>query len=94
MFAEDLSPFLNLAEFSVPATLPGGQVVPVIFDNNYDGGLGGLMESSLPTIMGATSQLSALDHGSVVSIAGVSWAVAGVQPDGTGMTRLMLERTQ
>lgn len=93
MFAEDLSPFLNVAEFSVPATLPGGQVVPVIFENPHGDGLAGFMESSQPTALGASAQLASLDHGSVVSIGGASWAVVGVQPDGTGMTRLVLERT-
>lgn len=92
MFAEDLSPFLNASEFSVPATLPGGEVVQVIFDNAYEGALVGVMESSMPTALGATSDLQALDHGSELQIGELSWVVAGIQPDGTGMTRLMLER--
>lgn len=92
MFAEDLSPFLNAAEFSVPATLPGNQTAQVIFDNAYESALVGVMESSMPTAMGASSALQSLDHGDVLQIGGVSWVVAGIQPDGTGVTRLMLER--
>jgi hypothetical protein len=73
------------------ATLPGGVVVPVVFDAPHADALGGLMESSKPTVLGRTADLSAIDHDAELSIDGNVWRVVGVQPDGTGMTRLMLE---
>ena len=92
MFTEDFSAYLNAAEFSVPATLAGGEVVQVIFDDAYQPGLANLMESSQPTAIGRSSELAALSHGDELQIAERSYVLAGSQPDGTGLTRLMLER--
>jgi hypothetical protein len=91
MFAEDLTAFLSDAEFSVPCTLPSGAVVQVIFDQPNSEGFG-LMEASNPSALGRSEDLAAVGHGSEVSAEGVAWRVVGVQPDGTGMTRLILER--
>jgi hypothetical protein len=92
-FEEDLTPFLQETEFSVPATLSGGVQVPVIFDEPHVDVLGaGLMEASQPTVLGMSSDLGALKHGAPLQVSGRHWRVIGVQPDGTGMTRLLLER--
>lgn len=93
MFVEDFTAFLSEAEFSVPATLPGGAVVQVIFDNAGSTGLGaGMFEASEPIATGPTAALAPLGHGSQLIVAGESWCVAGIMPDGTGITRLILER--
>lgn len=92
MFAEDLSAFFSEAEFSVSATLPGGAVVQVIFDEQHQDALGGVFEASGPTALGRASDLSALLHGSTVQLRTRTWRVVGIQPDGTGLTRLILER--
>jgi hypothetical protein len=92
-FEEDFTAFLQDAEFSVPATLTGGVVVQVIFDAPHVDMLGaGLMEDNQPTVLGRTVDLGALNHGAALSVNGQSWRVARNQPDGTGMTRLFLER--
>lgn len=92
MFAEDFAAFLSSDEFSVPCTLPGGAVVQVVFDDAHQDALGGAFEASGPTALGVSAELSALGHGSEIQINAASWRVVGVQPDGTGMTRLLLER--
>ena len=91
-FVEDLDLFLSEAEFAVPCTLPGGAVVQVIFDNAHSDALGNAFESSDPQALGKTSELLGLSHGAEVLIEALAWSVVGVQPDGTGMTRLLLER--
>lgn len=99
-FVEDLTPFLQESEFSTKALiLDTGAEVPVIFDNGYEGGLGGLAEASGPSVLGTTAQLQSLVHGSglllpkaVGSTELEHWAVTGNQPDGTGMTLLTLRK--
>lgn len=92
-FVEDFTPFLSNAEFAVPCTLPGGAVVQVIFDDAHQAALTNSFEASAPTALGTTAELSALQHGSALQINGRAWSVEGIQPDGTGITRLILERT-
>lgn len=93
-FEEDLTAFLQETEFSVPATLVGGVVVQVIFDAPHVDMLGaGLMEDTQPSVLGRTVDLGALNHGAALSVNGQNWRVSRNQPDGTGMTRLFLERT-
>lgn len=92
-FAEDLTAFLSDDEFSVPATLPGGSVVQVIFDDPHSDVLGsGMLEDSAPQALGRSVDLDTLSHGAAIAVAGRNWRVAARQPDGTGMTRLLLER--
>lgn len=90
---EDLVPFFNAAEFATAATL-GGVPVLGIFDRAY-------AEASLGYTAAATSRPSytlptaqALNaEGATLVVSGVgSFVVAEVQPDGTGLTLLMLER--
>ena len=73
------------------ATLPGGTVVPVIFDNGYAQGLGGMVETSQPSCQIASTEAAALVQGGVLAIGAVSYRVAEVHPDGTGITTLVLE---
>jgi hypothetical protein len=90
-FVEDFAPFLSESEFAVPCTLPGGAVVPVIFDRPHLDALQDTFESIQPTALGRGSDLATLSHGAEVALDSVAYSVVGVQPDGTGMTRLILE---
>lgn len=87
--AADIPVFL--ADFGVDAVV-GGVTVPVIFDNGYQTGLAGAMESSGPTATGATADLAASVEGTSLVINSVTYKVVDNQPDGTGMTTLVLER--
>lgn len=92
MFAEDMSPFFNTAEFASDATLAG---LPVrgIFDSSYvaeGGGMG--MSSTVPVFMLPTASIPANPVGLLLVVGGVTYAVAVPEPDGTGVTVLILER--
>lgn len=79
-------------------TPQGGQAasIKVIFDNQYqtiellDGGVG--VESTSPSILCRTSDISGVKHGDTLVISGTTYYITGVQPDGTGITRLMLSK--
>lgn len=90
-FTEDISAFLRTDEFAVTATI-GAALVPGIFYNGYQTGLAGTMETTGPTFMGATADLSAAVEGTSLVINSVTYKVVDNQPDGTGMTALVLER--
>lgn len=92
-FAEDMSPFFNTAEFASDASLAG---LPVrgIFDKDYEGGDVGLsgMASTQPGFTLASASVPAGVTGLVLVHAGVSYTVVEHQPDGTGVSVLILER--
>lgn len=92
MLAENLSVFFDAtsAGFATSATLPGGAVVSVVFDNAYLSALGGMIESTGPELMGKTSDLAAIVHGDTITINATAYTVTGIQPDGTGVTVLQL----
>lgn len=94
MFVEDIAAFLDTTTgFATLATLSVGGSAAVIFDNGYQDGLGGLIESSGPRALGSSPDLVSVVQGSTVTINAVVYRVASIQPDGTGMTLLLLERS-
>jgi len=72
-----------------------GDSVSAIFDAAYSlanaGPLG--MASSQPMLTLATSAVPANPVGSSVVVAGTTYTVGGHEPDGTGISRLLLEAT-
>lgn len=92
MFAEDLALFFP--DYGVTANI-GGETVAVIFSNGYAlanaGHIG--MASSQPMLTLATSAVPADPVGTSVVVAGTTYTVGGHEPDGTGMSRLLLEAT-
>jgi len=88
---EDLAPFF--ADFAVDATV-NGQAVRGIFDNGFASAEVGLvgMSSSRPMLTLPTAGLSADPVGQTAVVGGTSYLVAAHQPDGTGVSTLMLER--
>lgn len=87
-FEEDLDVFLD--EFAVTALLPGAVTVNVIFDNQYASPFD--ISASRPSCIGKSADLDSLLFGAEIVIGGVDYVVRSVEPDGTGMTRLMLEK--
>lgn len=73
------------------ATLSSGTVVPVIFDNGYAQGLGGMVETSQPSCQLASTDAATLAQGGTLAIGAMSYRVAEIHPDGTGLTTLVLE---
>jgi hypothetical protein len=88
---EDLAPFF--ADFAVDATV-NGQAVRGIFDNGFASAEVGLvgMSSARPMLTLPTAGLSADPVGQTAVVNGTSYLVAAHQPDGTGVSTLMLER--
>lgn len=88
-FAETLAPFL--LDFGVVATLASGASVTGIFDA---AGVDILTAASVgPQFMAKTSDIGSLAYGATLTISSVSYTVRQNDPDGTGMSRLILERT-
>jgi hypothetical protein len=88
-FSEDLSVFFDTSEFAVDATV-AGVAVKGIFDHQYVEEFD--ITGEAPTLLCQTSQLpSGLSQGDTVSIGSTQYQVVGIQPDGTGLTLLVLE---
>ncbi len=96
-FTEDLSHFFNTADFADEATYTptGGQVIKVkgIYDADFiDPGLaieigeGGVQ----PSFICKSSDLPNPRHDDLLVVRGVAHKVVGVQPDGQGVTTLIL----
>ena len=90
MFAEDLNLFLP--DFGVAATLDGA-ATHGIFDNGYALGNVGLtgMASTQPSIVLPTANVPGSPIGAAVTVNATAYLVAAHEPDGTGISRLMLE---
>lgn len=87
-FTEDLDVFLDEDGFAVSAVL-GAATVSVIFDRAWVDNQG--ISSTQPVCQGKTSDLGAATQGTVITIGGTAYSVIDNQPDGTGMTTLVLQ---
>jgi hypothetical protein len=87
---EDLAPFF--ADFAVACTV-NGAAVRGIFDNGFALGAVGIgMAGTQPTLRLRTADVAADPVGQAVVVGAVSYTVAAHEPDGTGVSVLMLER--
>lgn len=92
MFSEDISAFFNPADFARSVTV-AGVGISAIFDNGYafgDAGLSG-MASTQPVLTLPTAIVPANPVGSAVVVGASSYLVVAHEPDGTGVSRLLLE---
>ena len=81
-----------LADYGSTVTKADASTFVAIFDNDFlavdlDESE---VESSEPTLLARTADVSGLAHGDSLTISAVSYTVRGIQPDGTGMTQIML----
>lgn len=94
-FTEDLSEFFDTTYgFAVTATYNGSTSVNGIFDAEYfepDAGFAGV-QSSQPVFLCRTADVSSATHGQVLVVNSATYHIAGVEPDGTGLTLLKLEK--
>lgn len=75
--------------FAVSVTVDG-VACSAIFDNaNAD--TFGIVANTQPTLLLASDAAPLAAVGDAVSVAGTSYTIAEIQPDGTGMTRLLLK---
>lgn len=92
---EDLDDFLDPDEFAVVALWKGSGRVIGIFDNEYallPLGLPGV-ESNQPQFLCKAADVPGVMHGQSLDVNDTAYIIRGVQPDGTGMVRLIIERT-
>lgn len=89
-FVEDHSVFFT--DFGVSVTLAGA-TVRAIFDASYEAATVGLMSmaSAQPMLTLPTASVPASVVGAAVTVGATAYTVAAAEPDGTGITRLMLE---
>lgn len=92
-FAEDFTAFMSPTEFAT-SVLVAGSPVNALFDNGYSLGSVGMlgMASSQPVLTLPTASVAANPVGAAVQAGGVGYLVVAHEPDGTGLSRLMLER--
>ena len=81
-----------LADYGSTVTKADASTFTGIFDNDFlavdlDESE---VESTEPTLLARTADVSGLAHGDSLTIGAVSYTVRGIQPDGTGMTQIML----
>lgn len=79
-----------MADFGTAGTLNGETVIG-IFDNGYAEGMD-TVAGRRPFFAVPDTAAPAVDSGDTLVLGAASYRVVGVEPDGTGMTRLMLER--
>lgn len=95
-FPEDLPAFFDTSSgFAVPAVWKNAVAVDGIFENDYVEDLAGTiagLESRVPAFICAEEDVDGVLQGDDFEVDGVAYRVAGVQPDGTGLVRLRLER--
>ena len=76
-------------DFAIDVTVDG---IPArgIFDNGFASAFAGMVDGSSPVLHLVSSV--PVERGSVVIAAGVTYTVTGVEPDGTGVTQLRLDK--
>jgi hypothetical protein len=100
MFTEDLTAFFQTSDFAytatwTPAAGGGPFTLQVIFDNaNFDSLIGDAGATGLrPLCMASDTQLAqgaGIKRNDALVISGITYKVSDIQPDGTGVTTLML----
>ena len=91
-FDEDLKEMLSEDEHGVAYEYRGG-TFEGIFNEEFlsqDVGRAG-MESTTPVLYARSVDISGIEHEEVIQLKGRTFQVVGNQPDGTGLTMLVLE---
>lgn len=87
---DDLATMLR--DFGTSVTLPSAAVITGIFDADYVAVGDMAVESSGPALTCRSADVSGLSLGQSVTISAQAYTVRSIQPDGTGVTVLRLER--
>ncbi len=97
-FEEDFDVFFDPDVFGEPFTYTpevGASVAGIgVFDDAYTAAQGGevMVASSTPQIQYETAKINpAPRYGERLTVKGQDYTIVGIQPDGTGVTTLMLE---
>lgn len=92
MIKDPIRVFFNPGEFGVEATLAGESVVGIL-DAGYQLGNVGLvgMAGTQPVFTLPTASVDGDPVGQTLTVGAASYVVAAHEPDGTGVSRLLLE---
>jgi len=85
---DDLNVFFDADEFGIEAVI-GEATIEGILDDEYIEDLD--IAGTRPVLICRTSDVAAVAQGASVTIGTVSYKVVVARPDGTGVTRLVLE---
>lgn len=87
----DLDVFLNSDEFAVDVTY-NAATIQGIFDAEFSSAVEGEVgiESTVPQVLVKTSDVPNVAHNETMTINSVVYSVIGIQPDGTGVTLILL----
>lgn len=88
-FTESLAAFLDTAGFAEYLTIGAGSVA-AIFDNAFSDPFG-IVAGTTPVFHAASADVSTLAVGDTVTRGATAYTVAEIQPDGTGITRVVLK---
>ena len=89
-FVETLADFLDTDDFAITATI-GASSVDGIFNNGYEESFG-MAAGSKPSFLCKVADLPALTLGTTTAVINsITYTVQENQPDGFGLTTLMLE---
>ncbi|QTW18188.1 head-tail joining protein [Comamonas kerstersii] len=92
MLQLNTAPFFNAQHFAQEAVLGEVAVLGIFDDASTVGDVGELgMATTHPTLLLPSAQVPAAVRGMQVQVAGQHFTVEDAQPDGTGMTLLILE---
>lgn len=87
-FAETFSGYF--ADFGVDATI-GAATVRGIFDADYGEGFG-IVGGTQPVFRCASADVAAVSEGTAITINSVAYTARAVEPDGSGITLIRLEK--
>lgn len=91
-FTEDLTQFLRTQDHGTAAVYSGtGATINGILEATYDEALG-RVQASKPEFLCRTADVPAAAHGQTLTIGAQVYKICGVEPDGTGLTLLKLEK--
>lgn len=88
-FSENMADFINSDTPGYLLATVGGSSVGALFDNGFASALD--IAGSGPRITLPTASAPSAALGDAVTVSGVSYTIAGVESDGTGITVLRLQ---
>lgn len=88
----DLSTLLGTDDFGVAGAITDGATINGIFDDASEmvNAETGAVETTNPQFICRTADVSSVVIATVITISSTPYSVIGIQPDGTGLTTLIL----
>ncbi len=85
--------FLDTDEHAVEVTYNAATIID-IFDDEFSGAANDniSVETTVPQVLVKTSDVPSVAHGETMTINSIAYKVIGKQPDGTGVTLILLSQ--